>query len=102
MIKLKGEMILTTSNILWEPIHWLVAVLGIHHSEGPHRFLSRKKIKSLLERTGFKIIKGETTVLIPAGPRWLTKLGEILEKRFKNSLMPYLGLRRIFICEKVK
>jgi len=102
LLKPKGELILTMPNILWEPVHWLVAILNIHHSEGPHRFLTRKKIKNVLKRTGFRIVKEKTTVLIPVGPRGLTKFGEVLERLFKNTLMPYLALRRIFICEKTK
>lgn len=101
VLKQNGEMILTMPNILWEPVHWFVAIFGIHHSEGPHRFLRRSKIKNLLKKAGFKLIKEDTTVLIPVGPRWLTKFGEHLENSLKNTLMPYLGLRRIFICKKV-
>lgn len=100
LLKQNGELILTTPNILWEPIHWIVAIFGIHHSEGPHRFLSRKKIKRLVKKAGFTIIKENTTVLIPVGPKWLTRFGEHLEKLFKHTLLPCVGLRRIFICKK--
>lgn len=102
VLKLKGELILTTPNFLWEPVHWFAAFTGIHHSEGPHRFLRRKEVLSLIEKTGFAVKKEETTVLIPYGPKSLTDFGEKLEQLFKNSLMPFLGLRRIFICEKIK
>ena len=89
-------------SLLWEPVHWMVAILSIHHSEGPHRFLARRTIKNFLKKANFKIIKEQTTVIIPVGPRWLTKFGEHLEKLFKNSLMPIFGLRRIYICKKIK
>ena len=102
LIKDRGKMVLSMPNILWEPVHWGVAIFGIHHSEGPHKFLSRREIKRLFEQSNFKIIKQETTVLIPVGSKWLTSFGEILEKSFKNTLMPLIGLRRIYICEKIK
>lgn len=100
LLKKDGELIISTPNILWEPVHWFVAIAGIHHSEGPHRFLSMKEIEILLKKSGFFTIRKETTVLIPVGPRWLTKFGERLEKIFKNSLVPIFGLRHIFICRK--
>jgi len=40
-------------------------------------------------------------VLIAFGPRFLTKFGEFFERIFKNNLMKYIGLRRIFVCEKI-
>lgn len=101
VIKPGGEAIITMPNFLWEPIHWFAAVIGIHHSEGPHRFLQRKKAIKIIKDAGFSIKKEETTVLIPYGPKFLTDFGEKMENIFKNSLMPLLGLRRIFICEKI-
>lgn len=95
-----GEVIITTPNILWEPVHSIAAILNIHHSEGPHRFIPRKKLCRFIKEAGLSIIKEETTILIPAGPKFLIKFGEWFEKKFKNSLMSYLGLRRIFICVK--
>jgi 2-polyprenyl-3-methyl-5-hydroxy-6-metoxy-1,4-benzoquinol methylase len=100
LLKDDGELIVTMPNILWEPVHWLAAILAIHHSEGPHRFLRRRAIIGFLKKAGFQIRREETTVLIPSGPRWLTRFGEQLESAFKTTLMPWLGLRRIFICKK--
>ncbi len=100
VLKPKGELILTCPNILWEPVHWFAAIFEIHHSEGPHRFVPYKKIKNLLRQAGFHIKKETTTVFIPAGPRWLTRFGEILEATFGEYVMRIVGLRHIFICEK--
>ena len=100
LLKDEGELVLSMPNILWEPVHWLVAIFGIHHSEGPHRFLSRKKLKRLLKKTGFKIAKQKTTVIIPVGPRWLTRFGEELEKFMGVNLMHLFGLRHIMIIKK--
>jgi len=30
-----GAIIITTPNVLWEPVHSIAAILNIHHSEGP-------------------------------------------------------------------
>lgn len=95
-----AEIIITTPNVFWEPIHSMAAILNIHHSEGPHQFISRKKLHQFIKEAGLTIIKEETTIVIPSGPKFLIKFGEWFEKKFKNSLMPWLGLRRIFICIK--
>lgn len=100
VVKKGGEVIITTPNIAWEPVHSIAAIFGFHHSEGPHRFISRRKLHKFMERAGLKIIKEETTVLVPAGPKVLIRFGKWFEKKFKHSLMPLLGLRRIFICKK--
>lgn len=95
-----AKVVITTPNLFWEPMHSLAAVIGFHHSEGPHRFLSRRKLRRFVKDAGLEILKEETTILVPTGPKFLIKFGEWFEKIFKNSLMPYLGLRRILICIK--
>lgn len=93
-------MVLTTPNILWEPVHWIAAITNKHHSEGPHRFIGHKKIKKWLKGTGFKIIKQKTFILIPGGPKKIIKFGEKLEKVLPNFIITLLGLRRTYICQK--
>jgi 2-polyprenyl-3-methyl-5-hydroxy-6-metoxy-1,4-benzoquinol methylase len=98
VLKQKGEIIITTPNVLWEPIHWLAAITGLHHSEGPHRFIRRRKLLRLLKEAHFSIIIESTTVLIPGGPAFLIRLGEFLESIIPESVKRIIGLRRIFIC----
>lgn len=100
VIKDKGQVVLTTPNVLWGPIHSLAAIFNIHHSEGPHRFISRNKLHQYIRDAGFEIVIEKTTVLIPAGPKFLVRLGEWIEQGIGRRLMPLLGLRRIFICKK--
>jgi len=95
-----GTLILSTPNVFWEPMHALAAITGLHHSEGPHRFLGYGRLKSMIRDVGFAIEHTETTVLIPAGPDWFINFGYWLEARTKNTLMPLIGLRRLFICRK--
>jgi coenzyme F420 hydrogenase subunit beta len=95
-----GTLILTTPNILWEPVHALAAITGLHHSEGPHRFLRDARLRRMVSDAGLTITRAETTVLVPGGPKPLVRLGEWLEERTRHTLMPWLGLRRILICRK--
>jgi ubiquinone/menaquinone biosynthesis C-methylase UbiE len=96
-----GTLVLTTPNVLWEPIHALAAVTGYHHSEGPHRFIPYRRLVGMVERSGFEIVNAETTVLVPGGPEFLIKFGEWIEARTRATLMPLLGLRRIVIGRKM-
>lgn len=96
-----GTLILSTPNVLWEPVHALAAIAGLHHSEGPHRFLPFGQLRLFTTIAGFQTIRARTAVLVPAGPRWLINLGEWLESRMSPGLMGAVGLRRLLICRKL-
>ncbi len=100
VLKPRGYLVLTMPNVLWEPVHWLAAIFNIHHSEGPHRFIRHRKVKSWLKKTGFKIIKQKTFILIPGGPKSLLRFGETLEKKLPDFIITFFGLRRTYICQK--
>ena len=96
-----GVLVLTTPSVLWEPVHALAAITGYHHSEGPHRFIAYRRLERMIRQAGFAIEQAETTVLVPGGPKFLVRLGEWIEARSRRTLMPLLGLRRIFIGRKL-
>jgi len=101
VIKPGGTLILTTPNLLWEPVHALAAITGLHHSEGPHRFIGYRRLLRMVRTAGFAIEQAETTVLVPGGPEALVKAGEWIEERTRHTLMPLLGLRRVLVCRKL-
>lgn len=95
-----GTIVLTTPNVLWEPVHWLAPKFGLHHAEGPHRMVSRRRILRSYHQSGCRLLREKTTVLIPAGPAWLLAVGGWLEALLREPVMRVLGLRRIFVFEK--
>jgi SAM-dependent methyltransferase len=95
-----GLLVLTTPNILWGPIHLLAPILGLHHSEGPHRMLSRRRIRRIFENNNFLIKKERTFVLVPAGPKFLLSLGKALERFLPEWLLAVIALRQTFVCRK--
>ncbi len=100
ILKPGGYLVLSMPNVLWEPAHWLAAIFNIHHSEGPHRFIRHGKMKKWLRRNNFRIIRQKTFILVPGGPKFLKKTGEWLEKKLPEFIVTFLGLRRIYICQK--
>lgn len=102
VLKPGGTLVLTTPNVLWEPVHWLSATLHLDHGEGPHRMVPRCEILNALEDGGFLIEEERTFVLIPAGPKWLLNFGKSVEKVLPQWLLRMIALRRTFICTKTK
>ena len=101
LLKPGGTLVLTTPNVLWEPVHWLSATLHLDHGEGPHRMVPRKEILNAFKQAGLNVETEKTFVLIPAGPKWLLKLSYFLENITPEWIMRILALRRTFICTKI-
>jgi len=101
VLKPGGGLLLTTPNVLWDPLHTLADKLGLHHGEGPHRFLRRSELLDTFSETGFRIEREKSTVLIPYGPRFLTRFGEIVEDILPERIRRWICLRRIFWCRKM-
>lgn len=97
VIKPGGTLILTTPNVLWEPIHALAAITGAHHSEGPHHFIRYGRLTKMITEAGFEIERAATTVAVPGGPAALVRFGEWLEEQTGDWLMPWIGLRHVLI-----
>jgi SAM-dependent methyltransferase len=95
-----GLLVLTTPNILWEPIHLLAPILGLHHSEGPHRMLSRRRLRRIFKKNRFLVEKEKTFVLVPAGPKFLLSIGKSIERILPEWLLAIIALRQTFICRK--
>lgn len=98
VLRTGGEIILTTpTRGPWNIVSNLAALLRIHHGEGPHRFISREEIVRMFMLSELEIRREETTVPIPAGPRFFMRLAEVLECA---GHLKFLNSRRVFICVK--
>jgi SAM-dependent methyltransferase len=98
VVKPGGTVVVTTPNTLWEPVHWFAAKTGLHHSEGPHRDVSRREILEGLAAAGLRVAVERTTVLVPAGPEALVRLGHAIEGWLPESILRLIALRRMFLC----
>jgi len=100
VLKPGGWMILTCPNVLWEPVHWFSAIFGIHHSEGPHRFLRRATLLRLFARNGLRVVRENSTVLLPFSSEGSVRLDSWLEEHAPEAVKRSLALRRTFILRK--
>jgi coenzyme F420 hydrogenase subunit beta len=73
-----------------------------NHGEGPHRFLASREVKALLDAAGLEVQCHESTLFIPAGPRWLRRLDPLVERVVGKTPLGELGIRQFFVCERKK
>lgn len=100
VIKPEGTMVMSLPPATAEISLKIYELFFENHGEGPHKFLSSKKVKQLLKESGFKLLKHRGTLLIPVGPKWLKNAGEKLINFFQNTPLRELGIRQFYICKK--
>ncbi|MDZ7722077.1 MAG: class I SAM-dependent methyltransferase [candidate division KSB1 bacterium] len=95
-----GVCILTCPNVGWEIVHWIAAIVNINHSEGPHRFIARKKLLHSFRKHRLRILAENSTVILPFKNRFSITLNEKLEQYLPESIKQKIALRRTFILRK--
>ncbi len=95
-----GIIILTCPNVVWEPVHWITAIVGFNHSEGPHRFIEKDKLEVAFEDAGLGILAYNTTILLPFSNPISVKLDRMLTKSLPLYLKENLMLRHSYILGK--
>lgn len=101
VLKKNGIMILTCPNISWEINHFLSSVIGINHSEGPHKFLALKKIDTELIKNNLNILSYNTSIFLPFNNSFSIKIDTILKKITPTFLKKIFFLRHSFIIQKI-
>jgi len=71
-----------------------------NHGEGPHNFLSSKKVKKMLRAVGFELICHKGTLLCPVGPIWVQKCGEKIINYLQKTPIREFGIRQFYVCKK--
>jgi ubiquinone/menaquinone biosynthesis C-methylase UbiE len=71
-----------------------------NHGEGPHKFLSYKKVSKMLQETNFELIEHHPTIIIPFGNKYMKKLNAFCEKHYKKLFLQEFGLRHFYILKK--
>lgn len=102
VLKARQWMIVTCPNILWEPAHWLAAIVNLHHSEGPHRFLTRGSLLSLFRSNGLEVVRENSTIILPFSSDISILADRSLERRLPDSIKRTIALRRSFVLRKAE
>ena len=95
-----GIIILTTPNISWEIVHWLTAIVGYNHSEGPHRFLSTSKMEREFKKNNLEILKYTTSIFLPFNNKLSISLDRLFSKIIPGFIKKLFFLRHIYILKK--
>lgn len=100
VLKRNGLLVMSLPPQTAEVALRISELIGIHHGEGPHQFLSSNVVKGLLREVGFQLIEHRGTLLIPAGPHFVRRWGERIIDRFQHTFLSELGIRQFYICTK--
>ncbi len=99
-LKKGGIMIVTCPNVSWEIIHWLTAVVGFNHSEGPHRFIKKKKLDKIFKNNKLKVLSYNTTIFFPFNNKLSIKLDQLFTKYMPKFIKELIMLRHSYILKK--
>jgi len=95
-----GVMILTCPNVSWEIIHWITAITGFNHSEGPHRFIKYRKLLKTFKNSNL-VVKGyNTTIFLPFNNKKSIFFDKLLSKILPAWLKRLIMLRHSFILTR--
>lgn len=95
-----GIMIITCPNKAWNWVHSLTAIIGINHSEGPHRFLRRGELLNCFKTNHLALLEENSTIIFPFNHPFSIKIDSILEKYLPTFIKQCVALRRTFILKK--
>jgi coenzyme F420 hydrogenase subunit beta len=95
-----GRLVLSCPPATAELPLWLYERFLPNHGEGPHRFLSSREVKRLLQAAGLELKRHESTLFIPAGPHLLRRVEPLVERIAANTPLAELGIRQFFVCER--
>jgi 2-polyprenyl-3-methyl-5-hydroxy-6-metoxy-1,4-benzoquinol methylase len=93
----KCKIIITTPNISWEIIHWITAIVGFNHSEGPHRFLSKKKLDTIFKNNNLKVLNYNTDIFLPFNNKISVNLDKLLMRILPKKIKELVCLRHSYI-----
>jgi ubiquinone/menaquinone biosynthesis C-methylase UbiE len=95
VLKKGGRLVLITPNGDMGLFLEVAEMLKLKAPEGPHRFLTSRRIMKILNSNGLVTTARKKFVVVPSGPRFLIRLGERLEP--KHS---FLGFFHLIVIEK--
>ena len=99
-LKDDGVIILTCPNVSWEVVHWITAIIGFNHSEGPHRFIGYKKLLNAFESSNLIVAGYNTTIFLPFNNKFSIACDTFLSKFLPRWIKRMIMLRHSFILTR--
>ncbi len=99
ILKDDGRLIMSLPANLAECTYLISLLLGLHHGEGPHRFLSSREVKALLDVTEFDLEFHQPTLVIPIDKGIFNLLNRFIEGIFKNTFLMEFGIRHFYVSK---
>ena len=96
----KAIMVLSCPPATSEIPYQVYSLIFGGHGEGPHRFPPSRRVKKMLEISGWNLLKHKGTVLFPVGPAWFRRWGEGIINSLQNTFISELGIRQFYVCNK--
>jgi trans-aconitate methyltransferase len=100
-LKSDGIIVLTCPNVSWEIVHWVTAIVGFNHSEGPHRFIKYSKLIDTFRKSNLKVMKYNSTIFFPFNNRFSIFLDCLFTRYLPTWIKRKIMLRHSFILGKL-
>jgi SAM-dependent methyltransferase len=94
-----GDLVMSLPPSAVEWTAFLNNRLKFHHGEGPHRFLSPRLVKKMLDEAGFELLEHRGTLFAPLKGDFLESLDTRLSALFADGPFAQLGLRQFYVCK---
>jgi SAM-dependent methyltransferase len=100
VLKPGGQLVLTCPAAAIEFHLWVADRFFDNHGEGPHRFPSTRRVKSMLRNAGFTVVHHRATLFIPEELTVIRRLNPLFEKCFQWFPASELGIRQLYDARK--
>ncbi len=100
VLKPGGEAVISCPPATAEIPLRLYQLFSRDHGEGPHRFLSSRRVKALLHAAGFDLELHRGTLFLPLAPAFLRRLEGVVERLAAHTPLRELGIRQFYVCRK--
>ncbi len=91
-----GTLILSCPPAFAEGVLRIYETFAFNHGEGPHRFLSSRRVKQLLRQSGFDLLHHRGTLFLPFKNRIVQWVDRAVERPLNRLGLSDLGIRQFF------
>ncbi len=101
VLKPNGTLVMSLPPAVLEWHFKIYTFIFNDHGEGPHKFLSSKKVKTLLKEVNFELLLDKGTLLFPIGPKFFRNWGEKIIQKFQKTFIREFGVRQFYVAKKL-